>query len=1176
MSLKGLLELIRLAPEAQSICTEIRKGTREQMVYGLSGSQKTFLLAAILEDTSRPLLVVTDTLPEAERMALDIESWSGRKAYIFPALEVLPFEVVAQSIEMAIPRITVLDKLIKGERPVVVAPVTALLRKLPPPAAFLAACMDIHVGQRLDIEETVRKLVLGGYEKVDMVEGRGQFSKRGGILDIFVSTRETPVRIELFDDEVDSIREFDVATQRSLENLQHVRITPAREMVAVAQGFDEGLKRIERDLNTAARKLEAQGKRTAAERLREKIGEHIERISASGTFEGLDQYAPYFYSEMCSLLSYFPPDTVVAVDEFSRLRESANENEKVFGDMYSSLIEQGGLLPQSTTIYFSLDDLVEEWKGYQTLYFSLLLRRILHVNPLNVQTIQARSSQVFHGQWPLFVDEIAKWKKQGKYIVLAAATEDRAKRLSTQLKDDGIENLLVAGLDSRPEPGVVYVVSAPLDTGFEMPLLRLALITDGEIYGRAKRVRRPRHARDAARLTDYRELKVGDYVVHVNHGIGMYMGIRTLEIEGVQRDYLFIKYAGADALYVPTDQIHLIQKYVGSEGHEPKLNKLGGTEWARVKHRVRESVREMAQELLRLYAIRESIKGYQFSPDTPWQKEFEDAFRYEETRDQLEAVEAIKKDMEKPRPMDRLLCGDVGYGKTEVAIRAAFKAVMDGKQVAVLVPTTILAQQHYNTFKDRFAGFPVKIGMLSRFLSPKEQAEVAKELKQGLIDIIIGTHRLLQADIRFKDLGLLIVDEEHRFGVAHKEQIKQLKNNIDVLTLTATPIPRTLSMALSGIRDMSLIETPPEDRFPVQTYVVEYNDELIRDAILREIGRGGQVFYVHNRVQTIERAAVHVQSLVPEARIVVAHGQMKEDKLEQVMIDFINGEADVLVCTTIIESGVDIPNVNTLIVEDADHMGLAQLYQLRGRVGRSNRLAYAYLTYRREKVLTEVAEKRLQAIREFTELGSGFKLAMRDLEIRGAGNVLGPEQHGFIVSVGFDLYVQLLEEAIREMKGEVKPPEPAPVIVDIPVDAFIPEDYVPDPRQKIDLYKKIAAIETLEDADDVAEEILDRFGNPPLAVQNLLAVARVKIRARQIGISTISQEKDRLVFKFSVADRRRLEVIAGYLKGLRGKFTVSTTRTPVIVMKLDSQKLALGAAEQLMRRLSDLLAKQVS
>lgn len=1167
-----MIGLVAASDEMRSVREHLSKGTAEQMVYGVTGSQRALLLSEIRQHSRRPMLVVTESLAEAEKVAQDMEAWLSEPALVFPPLEVLPFEVMAQSAEMAVPRIGVLDALVSGERPVVVAPVAALLRKLPPPHTFLDTVTELRVGQTVDIEHLVFNLVLGGYERSDMVEGRGQFSRRGGILDIFAPNREHPVRLELFGDELDSIREFDLASQRSLDNLTHVRVPPARELVSVKHGFQAGLRKIRQSLDAAARKLEAMpGKKTAASRLRDKVSEHLERMEASQSFEGLDQYAPYFYAEMSSLLDYMPRDTIVVIDEFVRLREAADGNENTFGDMYQTLIDQGSLLPGQNTIYFSLDDLVSTWKRYQSIYLSLLIRRIPHVEPGNVCSITARSVQVFHGQWPEFVQELARYKRQRYRLVITASTEDRAKRLSSQLRDDGIENSLLSKLDSEIEPGVLYITTATLNNGFEIPASRFVVITDAEIYGRAKRPRRVRGVKEAARLADYRELKTGDYVVHANHGIGRYMGIRTLEIESAHRDYLFIQYSGADALYVPTDQIHLIQKYVGAEGHEPKLNRLGGTEWARVKHRVKESVREMARELLRLYAIRESVRGYAFSPDTPWQSEFEQAFRFEETRDQLEAVSAIKKDMEKARPMDRLLCGDVGYGKTEVAIRAAFKAVMDGKQCAVIVPTTILAQQHFNTFKERFNGFPVRVAMTSRFLAPKEHLEVAKQTQQGLIDILIGTHRLLQGDIKFKDLALLIVDEEHRFGVGHKEEIKQLRTNIDVLTLTATPIPRTLSMALSGIRDMSLIETPPEDRFPVQTYVIEYNDELIRDAITREVARGGQVFYVHNRVQSIERVAAHVQSLVPECRIVIGHGQMKEDKLEQVMLDFMKGDYDVLVCTTIIESGLDIANANTLIVEDADHLGLAQLYQLRGRVGRSNRLAYAYFTYKKEKVLTETSEKRLNAIREFTELGSGIKLAMRDLEIRGAGNVLGPEQHGFIVSVGFDLYVQLLDEAIKELKGEPVPVERPSVSIDIPVDAFIPDDYVGDPRQKIDLYKRIAATESLEDADEVAEEMLDRYGHPPVAVQNLLAVSRIKVHARGLSITQISQQKDRVGFKFGAIERRRMESIANYLRGLRGRFTMSLTRTPSVIMKLESPKTALQATEQLLRRLTELV-----
>ncbi len=1170
MSLLGLVKFATSHARLQSLSEHLARGTTEQLLYGVSGSVESLLLSCVRHETGRPVLVVTDSLVVAEKIAQDIESWLGGTVHVFPPLEVLPFEIVAQSSEMASFRISVLNSLSSDKAPIVVAPIAALLRKLPPPEQFNATVTQIAAGEIMDSDLLLKNLVLGGYERCDMVEGRGQFSRRGGIIDIFPPNRDYPVRLELFDDELDSIREFDPVTQRSLGEHPALRIPPAHELVSRNQGFDEGLDKIRQSLDSTLRRLETQGHRVLASKLRDKISEHLEKMATSRSLEGLDQYAPYFYPRMCSLLDYMPQDTVIFVDEFVRLREAALHSEDTYGEMYRSLVDQGSLLPGQHTIYFVLDDLVASWKQRQVIYSSLLLRRLQHADPENVVSVVSRPAQVFHGQWPVFVQEMQRYKKLRYRIVLAASSEERAKRLSAQLRDDGIENSLVAQIPREPEPGVVNIASTLINNGFEVPELGLIVITDAEIYGRPRRPRKTRAFKQAGRLQDYRELRAGDYVVHVNHGIGKYMGIRTLEIEGAHRDYLLIQYHGADALYVPTDQIHVIQKYVGQEGHEPKISRLGGTEWARAKHRVKESVREMARELLRLYALRESVKGFAFGKDTPWQHQFEDSFQYEETPDQLEATKEIKNDMEKQRPMDRLLCGDVGYGKTEVAIRAAFKAVMDGKQVAVLVPTTILAQQHYNTLKERFDGFPVRIAMTSRFLSQKEHNEVLKATSQGVVDILIGTHRMLGEGVRFKDLGLLIVDEEHRFGVGHKEEIKQLRANVDVLTLTATPIPRTLSMALSGLRDMSLIETPPEDRFPVQTYVLEASDELIRDAIMREVSRGGQVFYVHNRVQSIDRVAEHVSSLVPAVRIAVGHGQMKEDKLEQVMLDFISGEYDVLVCTTIIESGLDIPNANTLIVDDADHLGLAQLYQLRGRVGRSNRLAYAYFTYKREKVLTETSEKRLDAIREFTELGSGFKLAMRDLEIRGAGNVLGPEQHGFIMSVGYDLYVQLLEEAIRELRQEAVPKEKPQVSIDIPVDVYVPDDFVPSQRQKIELYKKVAAIESLEDADEVAEDILDRYGHPPVPVQNLLAVARVKVRARELGIVAISQQKERVGFKFGDVNKRRLEAIAGYLRGLRGRFTVSTTRTPSVIMRLESTKSALSATEQLLKKLCNL------
>lgn len=728
--------------------------------------------------------------------------------------------------------------------------------------------------------------------------------------------------------------------------------------------------------------------------------------------------------------------------------------------------------------------------------------------------IACKPMQSFHGQMHVLKAEIERWKKGRFTVVFLGADKNRAEKIQSVLEDYEIEAAYVA---EDLIPGHIQVAEGNLNTGFELPMCKLAVITEEELFNKkAKKKTRRQKLSNAERIKNYSELNVGDYVVHVNHGIGKYLGIVTLEINGVHKDYLHIKYQGSDKLYVPVDQIDLVQKYVGSEGKEPKLYKLGGSEWKRVKRKVQSSIQDIADDLVKLYAEREASKGFAFSPDGDMQREFEAAFPYKETEDQLRSIQEIKRDMEKEKPMDRLLCGDVGYGKTEVAIRAAFKAMMDGKQVAMLVPTTILAQQHFETVTERFHGYPIKVGLLSRFRTRKEQNETIKGLRNGTIDMVIGTHRLLSKDIQFHDLGLLIIDEEQRFGVSHKEKIKKLKTNVDVLTLTATPIPRTLHMSMVGVRDLSVIETPPENRFPVQTYVLEYNDQMVREAIERELARDGQVYFLYNRIEDIERKAEEIARLVPDARVAYAHGRMTESQLESVIFGFLEGEYDVLVTTTIIETGVDIPNVNTLIVNDADRMGLSQLYQLRGRVGRSNRVAYAYFTYRKDKVLAEASEKRLQAIKEFTELGSGFKIAMRDLSIRGAGNLLGAQQHGFIDSVGFDLYSQMLKEAIEARKGADGEEEKLPPFeVELEIDAYIPDAYIKDGYQKIEMYKRFRGIETLEDIEELKVEMIDRFGDYPQQVSDLFTIAEMKVYAKEAMLSSIKQNKQLITILMS-------------------------------------------------------------
>lgn len=816
-----------------------------------------------------------------------------------------------------------------------------------------------------------------------------------------------------------------------------------------------------------------------------------------------------------------PKDAVLIMDEPTRIRETARQMEREEAEWQTALLGQGEYLP-GLKVSFTYEELFQQ-NPLDVIYLSLFMRQTPGIQPQNIVQILCRGMQQFHGQMHALKTEWERWIKGRYRVIFTAGTEERAERLIRVLADYGME-VTKDTSENPPVPGHPVVRIGTLLGGFEMSATRLAVITEGEVFTqRRRRARRIAKMDYAEKIKDYQDLKPGDYVVHVNHGIGRYAGIETLEVDGRHKDYLLIQYAGNDKLYVPVEQIEQVQKYIGSEEKKPKVYSLGGSEWSKVKNRVRSSVQDIAAELIQLYAKRQAAKGYAFSKDTPFQREFDAMFPYEETPDQLRSIEEIKRDMERDRPMDRLLCGDVGYGKTEVAIRAAFKAVMDGKQVAVLVPTTILAQQHYETFRERFADFPVEIRVLSRFRTRKEQRETIKGLKDHTVDIVIGTHRLLSKDVQFRDLGLLIIDEEQRFGVKHKEKIKQMKHNVDVLTLTATPIPRTLHMAMIGVRDLSVIETPPENRFPVQTYVLEYSAALVREAIERELARGGQVYFLYNQVHNIDQMADQVRQLVPEARVAVAHGQMPETELEKVMLDFLDGEYDVLVSTTIIETGVDIPNVNTLIIYDADKMGLSQLYQLRGRVGRSNRIAYAYFTYQRDKVLSEAAEKRLQAIKEFTELGSGFKIAMRDLAIRGAGNLLGAEQHGHIASVGFELYSQMLKEAIEELQGKEEKEKSVEPEIELKVDAYLPAEYIRDEKQKIEIYKKIRSVRTLEEARDLEEEIEDRFGDLPEPVINLLRVARIRAYAVQYGIEQVVQEKGEIVIRFSPDQNGRID-----------------------------------------------------
>ncbi|TBL69021.1 transcription-repair coupling factor [Paenibacillus thalictri] len=1095
--MQALIQAFSEDADFQTVVSGIRSGIREQLIAGLTGSSRQVMIASLVAELKIPVLIVTHNMFSAQKIVEDLmECLDADQVLLFPAHELMAAESATASPEMLAQRIDALTKLAKGFRGVVVAPYAAVRRLLPNHEMLAESQMRVEVGNTLELESFIGKMVDLGYERVERVEAKGEMSVRGGIIDFFPLSSGVAFRIELFDNEVDSIRSFDVTDQRSMDKLSGIDITPCNEIIADGKRFHNAAQHAYELLQA---QLEKMSDRQAKERLLEGIGQDIEHLRQQMTFSGLYKYISLLYPERQTLMDYVPKDSLLIIDEPSRLIETAKQMERDEAEWVTLSLADGQFLP-SFVLSKPYESLMVR-KPFPTLYISLFLRQVPGIVPQNIVNFMSRAMQNFHGQMNLLKAEMERWKKTGSKVIMLAGDEERIERMRRVLNDYQIE-----------EP---MLISGSLQSGFELPSIHLVVITEGEMFAQKQRKARKmdRKLENAERIKSYQELKIGDYVVHVNHGIGKFVGIGTLEINGIHKDYLHILYAGGDKLSVPIDQIDLIQKYVGSEEKEPKVYKLGGADWNRVKSKVRSSVQDIADDLIKLYADRQATKGYAFNKDTSYQHEFEGMFPYEETVDQLRAIEEIKVDMEKPRPMDRLLCGDVGYGKTEVAIRAAFKSAIDGKQVAVLVPTTILAQQHYETFKERFSGYPFNIQVLSRFRSKKEQNETTKGVKNGTVDIVIGTHRLLSADMQFKDLGLLIVDEEQRFGVSHKEKLKRLKTNVDVLTLTATPIPRTLHMSMLGVRDLSVIETPPENRFPVQTYVVEHSNALVREAIERELAREGQVYYLYNRVQNINQIADQLSMLVPDARVTVAHGQMSEQELEKTILDFLDGEYDVLVSTSIIETGVDIPNVNTLIVHDADKMGLSQLYQLRGRVGRSNRIAYAYFSYQRDKVLTEVAEKRLQAIKEFTELGSGFKIAMRDLSIRGAGNLLGAEQHGFIASVGFDLYSQMLAEEIAKRKNEIEGVEAPPekewsTQLDIQLDAYLPGDYIYDSVQKIEIYKKVAAVKTLEEVGDLHDELVDRFGDPPPSVMNLLTAARLKVYGASYKIETISQKGD--------------------------------------------------------------------
>lgn len=1104
--MKGLPSILASNPEISEVISDLQNGVPEQLISGLSGSARTLFMTLAQEKTQQPQLVVTHTLYQAQKLYDDLLEWSEKDVLIYPVNELISAEIAVASPEMRSQRIEVLDRLVRGFDGIIVSPVAGLRRLLPPPAIWEAAQWPLHTGDDLDLDAFQQFLYASGYQRADMVAAPGEFSIRGGIIDIFSLTADNPVRLELFDTEVDSLRLFNPEDQRTIEQITKVNISPAQETILYPEQFQRAASHLEDGLSKTLKTVKDE---TVKQKVQERLSEEREQLLQHVRFQSLYKYMQFFYEKPATLSNYFSRETIFFIDEVSRVQETAERLDEEEAEWRTNMVEQGEL-PVEMQLSVPFHTLMKNI-DFPKVLFSLFTRSLSEFHPRRVANVTSKAMQQFHGQLPVLKNEIERWQNGGFRIVFAAETKDRLERLQRILDDYGVEAER-ADKGGPFTPGRPAIVQGRLDSGFELPLEKLAVITEQETFTKqVRRSRRREKLNNAERIKSYSELQVGDLVVHVNHGIGKYLGMETLDVGGVHQDFLNVSYAGNDKLYVPVEQIDQVQKYVGSEEKDPKIYKLGGNDWKRVKRKVQSSVEDIADDLIKLYAEREAAKGHAFNRYAMEEQAFAASFPYQETEDQIKAIEEIREDMERERPMDRLLCGDVGYGKTEVAIRAAFKAVMDGKQVAILVPTTILAQQHFDTLTERFADQPINIGLMSRFRTKKQQNETTRGLKAGSVDIVIGTHRVLSKDVQFHDLGLLIVDEEQRFGVTHKEKIKRLKANIDVLTLTATPIPRTLHMSMLGVRDLSVIETPPENRFPVQTYVMEYNPTLVKEAIEREISRGGQVYFMHNRVDNISRMADQISMLVPEAEVAYAHGQMNEQELESVMVEFLEGNKDVLVTTTIIETGVDIPNVNTLIINNADRMGLSQLYQIRGRVGRSNRVAYSYFTYQRDKVLSEVAEKRLQAIKEFTELGSGFKIAMRDLSIRGTGNLLGAEQHGYIESVGFDLYSQMLKEAIEERKGDQPKQQEPEMEMNMKADAYIPDFYIDDSKQKIEMYKRFRGLETLEDMQDLQSEMMDRFGAYPVEVEKLFILSNIRLRAEASGVESISQEANKTI-----------------------------------------------------------------
>lgn len=1149
MRLRGLMEPLISSEEFIELESYIKGDKHPIEIEGLSESGKSYVINGIYEVSNKPVVIITNSDMEAKNLYEDLNLYLSN-VYYFPAKEIVFYNVDAISGDLRWARLNVIKEILSNNKNIIVTSIDAFAARYTPKDLFKTHTVSISVGDEVDFKELSKILVEAGYDRVDVVEGKGEFSLRGGLLDLFPTNSIYPYRIELFGDEIDSIRTFNTESQRSIEKVNCIEVFPAKEIIIDDEIIDYALSNIREELDLT---LKNNKDKERGIKLNTIISKNLEELRETHDFETIDSYLPLFYKKSESLFDYLE-DYIFVLDDKVRCLGKLDSTYLEFNENYSIFLQRGDILPSQGKLLLEKEELIDLLEEKINITMDAINKGGGFLSPIRKIEINSAILHHYQGQLDLLIEDILKKKKDGYRTVILSGTRVRGERLVSTLREREIESSYRDNIESIAL-GEVVITFGNLLKGFECPKYKTCVISDKEVFGEAKRKlsKSKSKSKGVSKIKSFAELKPGDYVVHVNHGIGVYKGIKQIEVSGHKRDYLDIVYDKGDKLYVPVDQLDLVQKYIGSEGKSPKVNKLGGAEWQKAKSKVKKSINEIAEDLVKLYAARAAIKGYKYSKDTEWQMQFEDEFPFQETPDQLSSIEEIKKDMESDKPMDRLLCGDVGYGKTEVALRAAFKAVMEGKQVAFLVPTTILAEQHYKNMIKRFSDFPIKIDMVSRFRTTKEQKSTLQSVKEGNVDILVGTHRLVSKDIVFKDLGLLIVDEEQRFGVAQKEKIKNLKKNVDVLTLSATPIPRTLHMSLTGVRDISVIETPPEERYPIQTYVVEQNDQLIRDAIMREIGRGGQVYFVYNRVEDIEKIANYIKNLVPESRVGVAHGQMTERQLEKEMLDFMTNEYNVLVCTTIIETGIDIQNVNTIIIYNADKMGLSQLYQLRGRVGRSNRIAYAYLLYTKDKVLTEVAEKRLKALKDFTELGSGFKIAMRDLEIRGAGNMMGSAQHGHMAAIGYDLYCRMLEDTVKLIKGDIDK-EPIETTVDLKVDAYIPSSYIEDEMQKIEVYKKIAAIESIDEYMDIKEELEDRYSDIPDPVYNLMDIAYIKSRAKLLSIEEIKESGNDVSFRFQAGDSDYEKIFKIIIEKYKDSIMLKFGEAPSFIFKLKDQK----------------------